>query len=63
MKGGDPVEVKKVWAFARPDLLRSWFTGYTFVRREDRSIIVRASDGVFAGCESRWPETDVRASR
>jgi hypothetical protein len=63
LRSGDRVEVYAVWAaqgFGRPPLMR-WGRGYTFVRTEDDTAIVKHDEGVFAGVEVRHPRSHVRA--
>jgi hypothetical protein len=65
MEFGTPVEVNQVWAGCAQghgNPLRHWFKGYTFVRQEGRTALVRHTSGVFAGCEVRFPVNDVRAA-
>lgn len=63
MKTGDEVEVNRVWAYAHPEPLKSWFKGYVFVRQEGDNAIVKHSEGFYKDIEVRYPITDVRKEK
>jgi len=60
-KIGDLVEVNQVWAYSPGENLRHWFGGYQFVSIDSKkNVIVRATKGIYAGCEIRYPSHQVR---
>jgi len=63
MKPGEAVEVYTVWAAQSPRAaLKHWFKGYRFVRVEGVTSIVQHTEGVFEGCDVRYPSQDVRSA-
>jgi len=65
VKLGDAVEVHQVLGGCAPGygrLLWHWCSGYTFERREGREIFVRATEGIFKGCVTRWRDEHVRSA-
>ena len=64
MEPGDKVEVHQVWSGGSLIPLKAWFKGYEFVRRgvdvQGAYVLVRHTEGVFKGVETRWPPHEVR---
>ena len=59
LKPGDKVEINQIWAGGR-DPLRAWFKGYEFVSSNGKTVVVKATTGLYEGRSMNFDALTVR---